>query len=223
MKIIFALSLLFCSFLVMGQENSTPMGHSHANEHMHKSDFESLVARFENPERDRWQKPDLVVAMLGDLTGKTVMDLGSGTGYFTFRMFEAGARVIAADVDERFLSLIKEKQASLPRMAVGGVETRLVPYDSPSILPGELDIFFTVNTYHHIEDRVAYLKQVHQGLKSGGKAVIVDFFKADLPVGPPMDIKLSEEQVKAELLQAGFTDVRIDTQSLFYQYIITAR
>jgi SAM-dependent methyltransferase len=223
MKIIFALSLLFCSFLVMGQEKSNPMGHSHANEHMHKSDFESLVARFENPERDRWQKPDLVVAMLGDLTGKTVMDLGSGTGYFTFRMFEAGARVIAADVDERFLSLVKEKQATMPRMAVGGVETRLVPYDSPSILPGELDIFFTVNTYHHIEDRVAYLKQVHQGLKSGGKAVIVDFFKADLPVGPPMDIKLSEEQVKAELLQAGFTDVRIDTQSLFYQYIITAR
>lgn len=223
MKILFALSLFFCSFLVMGQENANPKGHSHANEHMHNSDFESLVSRFESPERDRWQKPDLVVAILGNLTGKTVMDLGSGSGYFTFRMFEAGARVIAADADERFLSYIKEKQATMPRMAVGGVETRLVPYDSPSILPGELDIFFTVNTYHHIDNRVAYFKEVLNGLKPGGKAVIVDFFKTDLPVGPPTEMKVNEEQVKAELLQAGFTDIKIDSQSLFYQYIITAR
>ena len=76
---------------------------------MNQRPFEELVAHFEDPSRDEWQKPDAVLAQLGDLQGKKVMDIGSGTGYFSFRMAKAGAQVICADVDERFLEYISKK------------------------------------------------------------------------------------------------------------------
>ena len=54
--------------------------------------FEDLVQTFENSDRDDWQDPDRVIDQLGTLTGKTVADIGAGTGYFTFRILPKAQR-----------------------------------------------------------------------------------------------------------------------------------
>ena len=41
---------------------------------------------FNDSGRIAWQKPELVMSKLGDLTDKVVADIGAGTGYFTFRL-----------------------------------------------------------------------------------------------------------------------------------------
>jgi hypothetical protein len=56
----------------------------------------------------------------------------------------------------------------------------------------------------------------------GGKLLIIDFKKTDLPIGPPKNLKLDAAQVEAELRGAGFRNIRIDDTTLDYQYIITA-
>ena len=40
----------------------------------------------ERPDRANWQKPDEVVKALGLKGSETVVDLGFGSGYFTFRL-----------------------------------------------------------------------------------------------------------------------------------------
>src|SRR5262249_8042116 len=53
--------------------------------------------------RDRWQHPERVIASLGLQPGAAVADLGSGGGYFTFRLARAvgpTGKVYAADVDQ---------------------------------------------------------------------------------------------------------------------------
>lgn len=195
--------------------------HGAANENMNRQEFEDLVANFESAERETWQKPDAVVASLGDLQGKTVMDIGSGTGYFSFRLARAGANVICADVDDRFLDYIQEriKKDNLP---AGQMQVRKVPYESSTLKPAEVDIALIVDTYHHIENRIDYFTEVRRGLKTGGKLVVVDFKKMDAPVGPPVDIKMSEDQIVAELVRAGFSGFRINRDLLPYQYVIEA-
>jgi len=84
-----------------------------SNLFMNKRSFENLVQNFENEEREEWQKPEEVIALLGDIEGKTIMDIGAGTGYFAFRMSAKGAKVIAADVDDRFINYVEEKRDSL--------------------------------------------------------------------------------------------------------------
>src|SRR4030095_12939357 len=53
--------------------------------------------------RDRWQQPDGVIEALRLRPGDRVADLGSGGGYFTFRLAKAvgpTGHVYAVDVDE---------------------------------------------------------------------------------------------------------------------------
>lgn len=195
--------------------------HGHANAHMNRQSFADLAAAFESESRDAWQKPEEVLAHIGDVRGKTVMDIGSGTGYFSFRLVQAGANVICADVDERFLSYIEERMTR-EKIAKHRMELRKVPYDSSTLQPGEVDVVLIVDTYHHIENRVDYFNEVRAGLKPGGKLVVVDFEKRDLPIGPPVNMKLAEHEVLAELTRAGFSQFKLDRNLLPYQYIIEA-
>lgn len=214
---------IFCK----GQDEHAPPdkkhhpGENHANEYMHQNDFETLVNRFEDPARDEWQKPDVVIAMLGDISGKTIADIGAGSGYFSFRLAEKAKKVIAIDIDQRFLDYIDHKNVSLPEKLP--IETRLAAEDDPKLASSEADIAIIVNTYHHIENRPVYFGNVREKLNKNGSLIIVDYFKKELPVGPPADIKLSEEAVVEELKKAGFENITVDSKSLAYQYIIIAR
>ena len=195
--------------------------HGHANDHMNKTDFDELVQRFESEERTEYQQPNLVLDKLGPFEGKKVMEIGSGTGYFSFRLAERGAKVIAADVDERFQTFIQEKRDSMG-ISEEDVSLRLVPFDDPKLDSAEVDMVLVVNTYHHIEDRSEYFAKVLKGLKPSGKLVIIDFKKKKMPVGPPIQMKLSPSQVERELEAAGFGQVESDSKLLKYQYITTA-
>jgi hypothetical protein len=49
-------------------------------------EVEEYVKFLERPDRTKWQKPDVVVQALGFKGSETVVDLGAGSGYFTFRL-----------------------------------------------------------------------------------------------------------------------------------------
>ncbi|MFW5760353.1 MAG: class I SAM-dependent methyltransferase [Cyclobacteriaceae bacterium] len=184
--------------------------------------FEQLVEIYEDPNRRNWQNPDLVLNMLGNLNKKTVADIGSGTGYFAIRIAQFADKVIAIDIDERFLDYIEERKLEIADTIAQRIVTRLTNEDDPSLSPNEADVALLVNTYPFIDNRPVYFSQVKRGLKPDGKLVILDYKKGDIPVGPPDEIKISPEQVFAELRQAGFQEFSIDEKSLEYQYVIIA-
>ena len=190
-----------------------------ANEYMHQSSVDDLVERFESPERDAYQKPEKVLEYLGDLSGKTIMDIGAGSGYFSVKLAKQGAQVIAADVDDEFQAFLKDR---IEREELQNLTTRKIPYDSPGLKDGEVDMVLIVNTYHHIEDRPEYFARVKTGIKENGKLVVIDFFDADIPVGPKHH-KISIDTVISELKKAGYTQFEVNVSLLPYQYIITAR
>ena len=198
--------------------------HSHdstktANDYMHQSKTEDLIERFESPERDAYQKPEIVLEYLGDLEGKKIMDIGAGSGYFSVKLAEKGAQVIAADVSDEFQTALQKR---IEDNNLENIELRKIPYDSPDLMDDEVDMVLIVNTYHHIEDRSDYFKKVKKGIKPDGELVVIDFFKKELPVGPPVDHKIDLETVKRELKEAGYTQLDVNTELLPYQFIIKA-
>ncbi len=194
-------------------------GHGQANEFMHRSSVEHLIDRFESPERDAYQQPEKVMDYLGDIKDKTVIDIGAGSGYFSVRLAERGANVIAADVDDEFQAFIKSR---IEKENLNNIETRKIPYDAPGLKDQEVDLVLLVNTYHHIEDRPAYFSKVKKGTKTDGELVIIDYFKYDIPVGPPTNHKISIDLVIGELKEAGYTNFTVNVDLLDYQYIINA-
>ena len=74
--------LLFASFIFI-LSCSNRHGHNHANQHMHEKSHQILIAGFEDPKRDLWQSPNMVLKLMGDLRYKKILDLGVGSGYFS--------------------------------------------------------------------------------------------------------------------------------------------
>jgi len=209
--------LLSFAFALAACENSQHKSLS-ANYHMYKSSFEELVEKFENPERDQWQKPDLVIEKLGDIKGKKIADIGAGTGYFSRRLAQKGASVLALDIDEQFLNFINTHSSDSLTIV-----TRKIPFNSPQLDSAEVDAVIVVDTYHHIENRYDYFRDVWRGMKAGGQLMVVDFKKKKTPHGPPTEMRVEGFDVMRELQKAGFIKVVIDTKTLDYQYIIMAK
>lgn len=213
-KIIGALTISILLWSCSDKEHKS----QHANKHMHQSTLQELVERFEGPERAKWQKPELVIEKLGDINGKTIADIGAGTGYFSRRLAQKGANVLALDVDSLFLDYIDKNSADSL-----SIETRRVPFDSPLLDSAEVDAVVIIDTYHHIENRHAYFRDVWRGMKAGGQLMVVDFKKEKTPEGPPVEMRIQGFKVMRELQDAGFIKVVIDVQTLENQYIITAK
>ena len=156
-------------------------------------------------ERGAWQNPDLVIRKLGNLENKIVADIGSGTGYFTFPISRNAEKVLAIDIE----------QAEV-------IETRLTVADEPNLHANEVDAVLLVNVYYYLDERVNYMKIVHNALKENGVLVLVDYLPGDLPVGPSNN-KPTPDEVVVILKESGFKEIDVDQKSLQYQYIITAK
>ena len=190
-----------------------------SNLFMNKNSFENLINRFESEERLEWQKPEEVIDLFGDLNGKTVFDIGAGSGYFTFRLANRGANAIAADVDDRFLNYVSEKITSTQDTLVS---IRKTEYDNPKLSKEEVDHALIVNTYHHIDDRIDYFSKVFIGIKKGGSLMVVDFKKEKSDMGPPKRYRVSAEEAVNELKEAGFSDFAVHSDLLQFQYVLIA-
>lgn len=215
------ITLLFTLQIGICQKHDSDSVRMSANEYMLQNSHEKLVKIFESSERDSWQKPDEVIKFLGEVKGKIIVDVGSGSGYFSFRLVKAGAKVIAADIDPEFLKVIEKKRKEYD-IDHDDLKTVRINEDNLNIDAGSADIIFLVNVYHHISDRVNYFSSVNSTLKEDGKIVIVDFYKKKLPVGPPKNHKISKEVVLTEMKEAGYKNIEININLLEYQYIITA-
>jgi len=172
--------------------------------------------------RGSWQSPDLVIEKLGDLSGKIVADIGSGTGYFTFPISRVAQKVLAIEIEQRYLDYIEDRKLELPIEEADVIETRLTVEDEPNLHTDEVDAILMVNVFYYLNDRSAYMKIVNNALRENGILVLVDFKPGDLPVGPSGD-KVPIEEVIDNLKSAGFSNVILDLESLQYQYIITAK
>lgn len=185
------------------------------------SAFEALE-ELDRGDRENWQKPQMVISRLGDLSDKVVADIGAGTGYFSMRLARSAKKVIAIDIEQQFLDYIQLRLSRSSDRKALNIETRLTAASDPSLSENEVDLVIMVNTYPFIANRVAYFEKVCSGLKPDGKLVIIDFKKEPLPVGPPVEGKVSPAQVSAELDSAGFKIANIDTENLDYQFTLTA-
>lgn len=151
----------------------------------------------ENPQRDAWQKPHDVIMALKLRSDEAVADIGAGSGYFTRRLANHAGAVYAVDIDPQLLALIEK--AGNPK-----IKSVHASPDDPKLAAASVDTVFICDVLHHIGKRDAYYAKLNTALKPGGRIVIIDFYKKQLPVGPPVSMKLSEEQVIAELQAAGF-------------------
>ena len=106
------------------------------------------------------------MALLPDLAGMAVLDLGCGTGEDCFEYARRGvSRVVGIDISENMLSVAREKNAD-PR-----VEYRCLPMERVSELEGPFDLAVSALALQYVEDFAGVVAAVYDLLKPGGRFV----------------------------------------------------
>ena len=153
--------------------------------------------------RDQWQQPEKVIATLKLSPGDQVADLGAGGGYFTFKLAQAvgpAGKVYAVDIDRQMIDLLANRAQ---KDGMTNVETILANVDDPLLPKSGVDLIFTCDTYHHIDNRVSYFKSLRKYLKPGGRVAVIDFDRRAWIEGL-LRHYTPGEFIKREMEQAGF-------------------
>jgi predicted methyltransferase len=166
------------------------------------------------PRRDRDRRPDDVVQLAQLSDAMTVVDLGSGDGYFLCRLSRAvgeHGHVIATEITQ---ALVRDLKKRIAREQLSNVEAILAPTNDVGITAGRADRVVIVHVWHHLTDRARYAARIARALAPGGKVVVVDF-KPDRGSGHG----IAPERILAELTAAGL-DASLVPEDLPDDYVI---
>lgn len=176
-------------------------------DHKHAfADPAERAKKWNDPERDGWQHPEEIVAALDLKPGATVADIGAGTGYMVAHLSKAvgkGGTVIAIDASAEMVEYLAKRGADL---GPARIVPRKVGADDPELQAAGVDGVLALDTWHHVKGREAYARKVYEGLKRGGRFVVVDY-DVDAEVGPPKAMRLEPARVTKQL-EAGASGSR---------------
>ena len=123
---------------------------------------------------------------------------------------------LCLDISSAMVRHMNEESA---RLKLPNYRARVVGPDDPGLDPGSVDVIFLCNTFHHIEGRPVYFRNVASALKPGGRVVIVDFYEHS-PVGPQEPgHKLAMKTALSDMKEAGYRLIKSHTL-LPHQYFL---
>ena len=184
-------------------------------------DAEYCASKWEGPERDASQRPADVIAAMQIEPGMTLVDLGTGTGYFLPYLSKAAGPsglVLALDIETGMVDYVRQRAA---REGLANVEPRHEKPDDPGLDARSVDRILVVNTWHHIPERTRYAAKLHEALKDDGTIAIVEF-TLQTDHGPPAEHRISPEFVLSELRAGGVNATVID-EPLPDHYIVIGK
>jgi len=162
----------------------------------------------EAPDRDAWQRPDLIMDVVGIADGAIVADLGAGGGYFTShlaRRVGPNGLVFAQDIQPQMIEAIARR---VQRENLRNVRTILGTGLDPR-LPQGLDAALIVDSYHEMNDPArpdvirTFLGNIAAALKPHGRLGIVGFTPGGGGPGPAPEDRVDPETVIATAASAG--------------------
>lgn len=177
----------------------------------------------EGPDRDAWQKPDLVMDTLGIGERSVVADVGAGGGWFTVRLARRvgpNGVVYAQDVQAPMLDSIRRR---VDREGFQNVRYIRGERLDPKLPAGALDAVLMVDTYHEFENPVALLRGVGLAIKPTGRVGIVDFRSDGGGPGPDFSERVKEERVIEQAAEAGLRLLGRETFLEFQYFLIFGR
>jgi SAM-dependent methyltransferase len=157
----------------------------------------------ERPTREREERTDVLVRLLGVKDGSTVADIGCGSGYFCRRIAERapGATVLGVDIEPEMLEILVQTAKDEGFDSIKSVLGRI---DDCALDASSVDVVLMVDAYHEFSEPWAMLQSIRRALRPGGMLVLVEYREEDPMVFIKPHHKMSEAQARRELEAAGF-------------------
>ncbi len=153
---------------------------------------------FEYPDRDKRLEIDRVMTLLKIAPGKTVADIGAGSGWFTVRAARRvgpAGTVFAEDINPEATKYIDERAR---KEKLANVRTVLGTPDNDKLPPASVDAVLLLKVYHEIAQPIPFMRGLRASLKPGARVGIID------RNGSGTDHGLKQSIVETEMAEAGF-------------------
>ena len=164
---------------------------------------EEFIRALLDPGRMEDLDPFVVMSFMPIDPYEHVADIGCGPGYFSIPMgkYLTHGKLYALDNDEEMLDTLRERVA---QSNLGNVDImRSSATEFP--IPGEsLDGVFLAFVVHQNDDRRGFLEAARQLLRTGGWCTVLEWYRKDTGDGPPLDVRIEPQELKALAEQAGF-------------------
>jgi len=153
---------------------------------------------FEDENRATNLQIDRVMDILKITDGKSVADLGAGSGWFTTRaakrVGEKG-KVYAVEINQEYINHINERAK---KENFTNIQTVLGTEDNPKLSAKSVDAVLILKTYHEIGQPVKVLQNLRKSLRKDALLGIID------RNGKGDDHGIDKEKVVEEAKRAGF-------------------
>jgi ubiquinone/menaquinone biosynthesis C-methylase UbiE len=131
--------------------------------HVDRVDIAASFERSTDPENR------FILARLGDVRGRTLLDLGCGAGEHSIYFAQRGARCTAVDCSPGMV----EAALRLAERHGVAIEGRVADATAMDFPDGSFDIVYAANVLHHVDPEPC-LREIHRVLKPGGVAATWD-------------------------------------------------
>jgi putative heme-binding domain-containing protein len=174
--------------------------------------------------RDAEERPDSLVNALDIPVGASVAEIGSGTGYFTWRLGEKvgpTGKVFAVDIQQKMLDMTGE---TIKKHKLSNVELILGSENDPHLPAASLDLVLIAYAYHEFSEPEAMMAAMKRALRPDGRLVIIEFAEGH-PFGPQDKAeRMTINQIRAEIEPIGFElDRVLDLLPIQHGLIFTKR
>lgn len=129
---------------------------------------------FEAPGRDQKLHINQVMDDLGIEPGKSVADIGAGSGWFTVRAAKRvaeGGTVYAVDINPEAIDYINHR---VRQEGLHNVKTVLNKPDNPGLPSDRVDAVLFLKAYHEVASPVVFLRNLRSSLKPGARIGIIE-------------------------------------------------
>jgi ubiquinone/menaquinone biosynthesis C-methylase UbiE len=129
---------------------------------------------FESPGRDQRLQIERVMDLLAIVPGKTVADIGAGSGWFSVRAARrvgANGKVFAVDINPEAIHYIENRAQKEDLHNVNAILSR---EDDPMLPAGQIDAVLLLKTYHEVAKPVTLLKNLKAALRPGARVGVID-------------------------------------------------
>jgi SAM-dependent methyltransferase len=156
----------------------------------------------EAPDREQWQKPEVIMDALNIADGAVVAELGAASGWFTIhlaRRVGPNGVVYAEDIQPPMIEFIGQR---VQRENLSWVVPVLGTPTDPH-LPTGLDAVLISDVFHEMDDPVTLLKNAAASLKAQGLLGVVDFLPGGGGPGPAPEDRPDPQEVMKAAAAAG--------------------
>ncbi len=202
----FALAWVACGLAPAYAQPETKGAAPSINERFYEPDIGVWTTRFEGESREIYVRRHEIVAASGVKLGMTVADVGAGTGFMAIlfaKQVGSSGKVIAAELSKPFAAAIAQRAKNEGVQNLSTVWSTQIDTGLPA---DSVDIVFTSDVYHHIEQVAVILKSIRRALRVGGRFIVVDFERIPgVSSQSTLDhVRAGKETVIEEVVAAGF-------------------